>query len=136
LDVPVIEPVTVSVAVIDWLPTVFSVAENVPAPLANVELAGKIAAPSLLVKWTVPAYPVDALLNASSAVTVKLNAAPAVCGDVADTVKCAAAPAFTVMVAVPVMEAVTVSVAATVWLPAVTSVTLNVWTPASPPVKP
>ena len=62
-DVPVMEEVTVSVAVIVWFPVVPSVAENVPVPLVNVELAGNVAEPSLLVKCTVPAYPVAVLLN-------------------------------------------------------------------------
>jgi hypothetical protein len=53
-EVPVIETVTVSVAVIVWLPTVFSVAEKVPVPLASVELAGSTAWPSVLVKCAVP----------------------------------------------------------------------------------
>ena len=52
---PAIEPLTVSVAVSVWLPAVFSVALNVPPPLVNVALAGRIAAASLLLKWTVPA---------------------------------------------------------------------------------
>ena len=55
LLVPVIELVTVSVAVIVWLPAVFRVALKVPAPLVRVLLAGRVAWPSLLVKWTVPA---------------------------------------------------------------------------------
>ena len=46
--------VTVSVAVIVWLPAVFSVTLNVPVPLVSVALAGRTAAASLLVKWTVP----------------------------------------------------------------------------------
>ena len=62
-DVPVIEEFTVSVAVMVWFPAVFSVAENVPTPLVNVELAGNVAEPSLLVKCTVPEYPVAVLLN-------------------------------------------------------------------------
>ena len=53
--VPVIVAVTVSVAVIVWLPAVFSVAEKVPVPLVSVEFAGSVAEPSLLVKCTVPA---------------------------------------------------------------------------------
>ena len=39
--VPVIVLVTVSVAVIVWLPAVFSVTLNVPVPLVKVVLAGK-----------------------------------------------------------------------------------------------
>ena len=53
--VPVIDEVTVSVAVIVWFPGVKSVALNVPAPFVSVELAGSAAAPSVEVKWTVPA---------------------------------------------------------------------------------
>ncbi len=44
-------------------------------------------APSVEVKCTVPAYPVAVLLNWSSAVTVKLNAEPAVALAGAETVK-------------------------------------------------
>ena len=54
LLVPVIELVTVSVAVIVCVPEVFSVALKVPVPLLSVLLAGSDAVPSLLVKWTVP----------------------------------------------------------------------------------
>ena len=49
-DVPVMEEVTVSVAVIVWFPAVFSVTENVPTPLVNGESAGNVAKPSVLVK--------------------------------------------------------------------------------------
>ena len=52
---PAIEPLAVSVAVTVWLPAVFSVALNVPTPLVSVALAGRAAAASLLLKWTVPA---------------------------------------------------------------------------------
>lgn len=86
-EVPTIEAVTVSVAVMAWLPGIFRVAENVPAPLVKAEFAGSVAAASLLVKCIVPAYPVAVLLLASRAVTVKLNALPAVSGDAADTMK-------------------------------------------------
>ena len=51
---PVVAPLTVSVAVIDCIPPVLSVAENVPVPFESVEFAGSIAAPSELVKWTAP----------------------------------------------------------------------------------
>ena len=91
-DVPVIEPVTVSVAVIVCDPVVLSVAENVPVPAVSVALAGSTAWPSLLVKCTVPAYPVAVLLEASSAVTVMLNAVPAVAFAGAVTLKCVAGP--------------------------------------------
>ena len=58
LEVPVIEAVTVSVAVIVCGPAVFNVAWKFPTPLVSVALAGRVAAPSVLVKCTVPAYPV------------------------------------------------------------------------------
>lgn len=63
LDVPVMDDVTVSVAVMVRAPGVFSVTENVPTPFVNVELAGNVADGSVLVKWTVPAYPVAVLPN-------------------------------------------------------------------------
>src|SRR5436190_1601998 len=78
LLVPVIEALAVSVPVIVWLPAVFRVALNVPTPLVSVLLPGRVACPSVLVKRTVPAYPVEVLLNWSRAVTVKLKADPAV----------------------------------------------------------
>ena len=78
------EAVTVSLAVIVWLPAVFSVAGKLPVPLVSVEFAGRTAWLSVLVKCTVPAYVVTVLSEASSAVTVKLKAVPAVteAGDV------------------------------------------------------
>ena len=51
---PVIEAVTVSVAVTVWLPVVFSVAEKVPVPFVSAEFAGRTAWLSVLVKCTVP----------------------------------------------------------------------------------
>lgn len=54
LAAPVIAGVTVSVAVIVREPDVLNVTEKVPAPLVSVVLAGSTAAPSLLVKCTVP----------------------------------------------------------------------------------
>ena len=53
--VALIVTVTVSVAVMFWLPAVFRVAWKLPVPLASVALAGSRAAASELVKWTVPA---------------------------------------------------------------------------------
>ena len=53
--VPVMLDVTVSVAVIVWLPAAFSVALDVPAPLISVVFAGNPAAVSVDEKWTVPA---------------------------------------------------------------------------------
>ena len=53
-EVPVIADVTESVAVTVWLPAVFRVTEKVPTPLVSVEFAGRVALPSVVVKWTVP----------------------------------------------------------------------------------
>jgi hypothetical protein len=57
---------------------VLSVAEKVPTPFVSVEFAGNTAAPSLLVKCTVPVYPVAVAFVAVSAVTVKLIGVPGV----------------------------------------------------------
>lgn len=54
LEVPVMEAVKVSVAVMVWLPKVFRVAENVPVPLVRAEFAGSEAWTSVLVKCTIP----------------------------------------------------------------------------------
>jgi hypothetical protein len=89
---PVIVAVTVSVAAIVCAPAVFNVAENVPTPFVSVEFAGSIACVSLLVKWTVPVYPVTTAFEASSAVTVTLNAVPDVAVPGAVTEKCVAVP--------------------------------------------
>jgi len=50
-EVPVMECVTVSVAVTVWVPGVSSVTGKLPDPLAS---AGRMALPSVLVKWNVP----------------------------------------------------------------------------------
>ena len=52
--VPVMVEVTVSVAVMVRLPLVLRVTGKVPAPLVREELAGRSAALSDEVKWTVP----------------------------------------------------------------------------------
>ena len=49
--VPTIELLLISVPVIVSLAAVFSVALNVPTPPLSVEVAGRTAAVSLLVKW-------------------------------------------------------------------------------------
>jgi hypothetical protein len=129
-DVPVIELVTVSVAVIVWLPLVASVAPKVPAPFVRPLFAGNVPCASLLVKCRLPAYPVARLLNASSAVTVKLNAPPVVAAAGALTVRCVAAAAATLIALLtPEMELLTVSVPVIVRLPAVVNVALSVPTP-------
>ena len=53
--VPVIDVLTVSVAVIVLMPSVRSVALKVPTPLLKGEFEGSVALPSLLVKPTSPA---------------------------------------------------------------------------------
>ena len=54
LLVPVIAAVATSVAVSVWLPGDLRVALKTPTPLVSVELPGRAALASLLVKWTVP----------------------------------------------------------------------------------
>jgi hypothetical protein len=54
LELPVIDAVTVSVAVIVWPPTVFSPAGKLAVPFINIELAGRSACRSVLVKCAVP----------------------------------------------------------------------------------
>ena len=53
-ETPVIDEVTVSVAVTVWVPAVSRVTEKVPAPFIKVVSADSLAAPSVLVKCTVP----------------------------------------------------------------------------------
>jgi len=55
LDMPVMVPVTVSVAVMVWVPGVCKVTESVAVPAVSVVLAGRVALPSVEVKCTVPA---------------------------------------------------------------------------------
>src|SRR5437879_3777866 len=70
--VAVIAGVTVSVAVIDRVPGVFSVTLKFLVPLVSVEFPGRAAAGSLLVIFIVPEYAVAIFPNASKAVTVAL----------------------------------------------------------------
>jgi hypothetical protein len=83
---------TLSETVIVRDPAVFNTALNVPAPFVRVVSIGKMAVLSLLVKFTVPVYPVAVLPAASSAVAVKPVDEPAVTGDDADTANCVAGP--------------------------------------------
>jgi hypothetical protein len=53
-DVPAIEAVAVSLAMIVAVPTVLRVAEKVAVPPDRVEFAGRIAWLSLLLKCTIP----------------------------------------------------------------------------------
>jgi hypothetical protein len=75
-EVPLREAVTVSAALIVWLPEVFNVAENDPVPLVSFESGGSVALASVLEKCTVPAYVVAVLPRESNAVTVKLKGIP------------------------------------------------------------
>ena len=54
-EVPLIEAVIVSVAVMVWVPVVCNVVEKVPIPSVSVEFAGSVAFASVLEKCTVPA---------------------------------------------------------------------------------
>ena len=53
-DVPAMEAVTVSMAVIVWPPKDLNVTEKLPTPLIILESAGRIAWASVLVICTVP----------------------------------------------------------------------------------
>src|SRR5690242_13725556 len=88
-EVPLMDPLTVSMAVIVWVPSFLNVAEQVPVPLVNVPSGGRMADPSVLVKWMVPLYVGLVMLLASCAVTVKLKGEPLVADAGADTAKCA-----------------------------------------------
>src|SRR5437868_3174734 len=91
LEVPVNVEFDVSVAVMVWLPAVTRVAVKVAVPLVSVALAGRVALPSELVKWTLSPKPVTVLLAWFRAVTVKVNAPPALAVAGADTAKWIAA---------------------------------------------
>ena len=54
LVVPVMEGVNVSVAMMVWGPEVSRVIVTAKEPPGSVSLAGSMALPSLLEKWTVP----------------------------------------------------------------------------------
>ena len=91
-DTPVIDAVTVSVAAIVCIPAVSNTAGSVITPFNSAEFPGNTAFPSVLVKCTVPVYPVAVVFAGVSAVTVTLNAVPAVAVAGAVTEKCVAAP--------------------------------------------
>ncbi len=113
---------TVSVAMMVWLPEVFRVAEKVPVPFVSVELAGSTALPSVLEKWTVPAYVVAALPKESSAVTVKLNGVPVLAVAVAGETASLDATAEPTGIALKVPVSKSAPVAVILWGPAVFSV--------------
>ena len=64
-----------------------------PAPLMSVEFTGSVAMTSVLVKCTVPLYPVTVAFPPSSAVTEKVKGEFAVAEVGALTAKCVAAVA-------------------------------------------
>jgi hypothetical protein len=128
-DVPVMDTVPVSIAVIVRDPVVLSVAVKVPVPPVSVASAGRVAAGSELVKCTVPGYPATGLLEPSRALTVKVNGVPLVADTGAATEKWVVA--LTRMLPdVPVIDDVTLSVAVIVCVPPVIRVALNVPVPA------
>src|SRR5205807_9242925 len=78
LNLPVIVPVAVSVAVMLCAPAVSRVALKLPWPLVSVASLGMApGAGSLVVKCSVPAYPVAVFPYGSWAVTVHGMALPA-----------------------------------------------------------
>ena len=110
-DVPVIDPL----AVIVKLPDVLSFAVKLCVPESagvNVKAPGKVAAVSVLVKFTVPAKLVTVFPYTSCAVTVNEKDAPGMTLAGADTANCVAGPGVTVILFdVPVIDEFTVSVA-------------------------
>ena len=54
VEIPVIECVTVSVAVTVCEPAFSNVRSNAHEPVGSVASLGRMALPSLLMKWTVP----------------------------------------------------------------------------------
>src|SRR5437764_13204769 len=134
LAVPVIADK--SVAVMDWVPLVFSVALKLPLPVI-AESPGSTAWPSLLLKLTLVLYPETVLLKASFAVTVNRNEAPAVCGEPALTRKwLVAAGEMTSALLVPLTAQNLPLHAVMVWLPAVRKDSpVKVCTPRSPATK-
>ncbi len=63
LLVPLMDGSLVSVAVIVWYPSVLSVGMKMAVPLGNGESGGSNAKGSVLVKCTVPGYPVAVVLS-------------------------------------------------------------------------
>ena len=118
------------------MPAVLSAEGGRPIP-GVIEAAGRTAWLSLLVKVTVPTYPVATLPKASEAVTVNDWVVPAESG-VGKPVtfsELAAAPWTTMFSSVPMMAEFAVSVAVIASEPAVLKVTVNVWVPSFAGVK-
>jgi hypothetical protein len=113
---------------------VLRVTLNVPTPFSSVALAGNTAAPSLLVKCTVPVYEATVVLLASSAVTVTEKPNPLRASAGAVTLKCVA-ESFTCCVTEPLLPPYgsplvePLNVAFTVSLPAVSAAVVRVACP-------
>ena len=98
-DTPVIDAVTVSVAAIVCIPAVFNTAGSVITPFNSAEFPGNTAFPSVLVKCTVPVYPVAVVFVAVERRHRDIKRVPAVAVAGAVTEKCVAAPPPAVNVA-------------------------------------
>src|SRR5207248_226627 len=132
-----------------WLPAVLNVTLKLCVPALSAALAGKMALASEEAMPTVSVMLVTRFQLASTALTVTLNAAPAVCAVSAPVLPVALpgeavspgaricnlvnAPTFTVMggLVLAVLVPSVMSVAVTVRLPAVLSVTLKTFVPAT-----
>ena len=143
-----IEPFVLSVAVKVAVPAVFGVTENVLVPATSAALAGRLAFASELV-IAIVSVEVTGFQLASTALTVTVNDAPAVCADgvpvLPEAVPGAAvspgsriwsfanAPALIVVdgLVLAVIEPFVLSVAVNVAVPAVFGVTEKVFVPAT-----
>ena len=128
-----IEVFTVSLAVMVCVPAWISVAVKVPTPADSVELGtGRNVAPaSVLVKCTVPVYPLAVLPNRSSATTLTEKFCPAVALlGTANTNVEALAALTTIGLLVPLIVELAESVALILSVPDPSKVAWNVPTPA------
>jgi hypothetical protein len=132
VELPVMEAVSVSVALMVWEARVLSAAGKVAVPLVNVESDGRPAKESVLVKCAVPEYLVTTIFEESRAVTVKLKAVPMVAVAGATTAKRVGTRTATrIEFELPMREGATVSVAVMVWEPPELSVAENCLRPLS-----
>src|SRR5439155_3518 len=149
LVLAVLVPSVISLAVTVALPAVLSVTLRLLVPLTSAALAGAAALPSLEVMPTVWVTLVTTFQLASTALTVTLKAAPAVCADGAPvlpvalpgeavspgTNSCSLVNVATLTaiagLVLAVMPVLVRSDAVTVLVPAVLSVTLKLCVPAT-----
>jgi len=125
-DVPVIDEVTVSVAVTVRLPIVRRVALKFPTPFVSLAFELSDAEVSIEVRCTVPPYDVTVFWKASFAVTATKNDRPTADEVGAVTSRCVVvAGAMVIAAVVPEIPEFAMSVAVTVCGPAVFSVTVN-----------